>query len=102
LICPVSPYAEIIQGEFPGIKIIADPDAEIPLKGFFNTTEKKREVCLLIGPESGFSRTELSEAGEAGWSHVRFGYTCLRAETAVIALSSVIIYEWGSFFENNT
>ena len=43
-----------------------------------------REVALLVGPEGGFSRTEVEAGAEAGFVPVSLGARILRAETAAI------------------
>ncbi len=52
---------------------------------------KNREspVCLMIGPEGGFSDDEAAQALASGWQQVSLGDQILRAETA--ALSAVAI-----------
>ncbi len=53
--------------------------------------DKDREspVCLMIGPEGGFSDEEAEQALASGWQQVSLGDQILRAETA--ALSAVAI-----------
>jgi 16S rRNA (uracil1498-N3)-methyltransferase len=46
-------------------------------------------VCLLLGPEGGFSRSEVIEARRCGWHSVSLGSRILRAETATVAAVSV-------------
>ena len=42
-------------------------------------------VHLLVGPEGGFSQSELNAAEEAGWRSAGLGNTTLRADTAAVA-----------------
>lgn len=42
-------------------------------------------VHLLVGPEGGFSQSELDAAEEAGWTSAGLGNTTLRADTAAVA-----------------
>lgn len=57
------------------------------------TTFKENEnICLLTGPEGGFSDTEVSKLKETNWKVLSLGPRKLRAETAVItALSKILI-----------
>ena len=50
-----------------------------------------REVAVLIGPEGGFSSTEIHLAKTAGFEVVSIGARRLRAETAAIAASCQIL-----------
>ncbi len=69
-----------------------------------NITDLKALLCIsgpsqkftgVIGPEGGFSQKEISKLREAGTIPVSLGSRILRAETAAIALTTVIQYEWG-------
>ena len=53
------------------------------------------EVHLLIGPEGGFSSAEATAAFTAGFHIVSLGPRILRAETAAIAVVSLLQYEMG-------
>ncbi len=53
-------------------------------------------VVLLVGPEGGFTADELGAADRAGFIPVGLGPRTLRAETAAIAILSVVIYELDS------
>ncbi|HZS10679.1 MAG TPA: RsmE family RNA methyltransferase [Nitrospirales bacterium] len=44
-----------------------------------------RPVSMLVGPEGGWTESELNDALRAGWSPVSLGESILRAETAAIA-----------------
>jgi 16S rRNA (uracil1498-N3)-methyltransferase len=49
-------------------------------------------ICLMIGPEGGFSATEAEEARDNGWQLASLGRQVLRAETAVIAAVAITQY----------
>ncbi len=53
------------------------------------------KVCVLIGPEGGFSRTEYEDADVAGFRAVSLGPRVLRTETAAIAALTVMQSLWG-------
>jgi len=53
------------------------------------------KVCLLIGPEGGFSDTEYEDAQIAGFNAVSVGPRILRTETAAIAAIAVVQSLWG-------
>jgi 16S rRNA (uracil1498-N3)-methyltransferase len=55
----------------------------------------KTKVCLLIGPEGGFSETEYDDARVSGFTAVSLGPRVLRTETAAIAALAVAETLWG-------
>ena len=78
----------------------AEVDAELVLMpgatsslAAINTPTTK--VCLLIGPEGGFSKIEYEDAAIAGFSAVSLGPRVLRTETAAVAALSVLQSRWG-------
>ena len=75
-----------------------------PNKLFACEFAKKSDVCLdevkdgaaiVIGSEGGFSREEAAMAQEKGYSFVSLGKRIVRAETAAVALTSVVMYGLG-------
>jgi 16S rRNA (uracil1498-N3)-methyltransferase len=52
-------------------------------------------VCLLAGPEGGFSPEEREMARAAGFAPVCLGPRVLRAETAALAALSALQILWG-------
>lgn len=75
------------------VKFILHPDASSqPLKTF---SLVGNEVCLLIGPEGGFSIDEVKLAKQAGFQPLRLGPRVLRTETAGPATIAAIQCLWG-------
>ena len=58
-------------------------------------THPAGEVCLLIGPEGGFSKEEVALAQSAGFLSVTLGKRILRMETAAVVASALVLYERG-------
>ena len=52
-------------------------------------------VCILIGPEGGFSEAEYEDAEIAGFAPVSLGPRILRTETAATAALAVMQANWG-------
>jgi 16S rRNA (uracil1498-N3)-methyltransferase len=48
-------------------------------------------VALAIGPEGGWTDEEIKSFGEAGWASASLGPTILRAETAAIAATAIVV-----------
>ncbi|MEW5949398.1 MAG: 16S rRNA (uracil(1498)-N(3))-methyltransferase [Thermodesulfobacteriota bacterium] len=65
------------------------------LKRVLTQAQATERVCALIGPEGGFSAREAEEAVRAGFIPVGLGRRVLRAETATLAVISIIQYELG-------
>lgn len=51
--------------------------------------------CLVVGSEGGFTEEEFARAKAAGFAGVSLGRRILRAETAAVALLSVVMYRAG-------
>jgi len=51
------------------------------------------DVVLALGPEGGWTDSELDQFREAGWSSASLGATILRAETAAIAATVIVLCE---------
>ena len=71
-------------------------------------TESKADIAALsgstvavIGSEGGFSRAEEEKAAAMGFASVTLGKRILRAETAAVALTSVVMFSLGELGENS-
>lgn len=56
-----------------------------------------KDFFIVIGPEGGFSRDEITKAAAAGFISVSLGRQILKVETAALAIISIIQYENGIF-----
>ena len=70
-------------------------EEDITIKDVLRSDEaaKAHDICVVIGPEGGFSEREADKIKEAGGLPVSLGKTILRTETAGIAAVSMIMYE---------
>jgi 16S rRNA (uracil1498-N3)-methyltransferase len=50
----------------------------------------KGDVCVAVGPEGGFTDSEIDAAHSAGWRLVSLGPRVLRVETAALALAALL------------
>ena len=73
-------------------EVILVPGAAKPL---VNIAAPQTKVCVLIGPEGGFSDTEIGDANAAGFTAVSLGPRVLRTESAAIATLAVLQSLWG-------
>lgn len=55
----------------------------------------KTKVCLLVGPEGGFSPGEYESAALAGFTAISMGQRILRTETAALAAITIVQSLWG-------
>jgi 16S rRNA (uracil1498-N3)-methyltransferase len=79
-----------------GKVIFYEGEGRFGLRKVFAGLGKVSGVALLIGPEGGFSETEVMEAEEAGFLRAGLGSRILRVETAAVAALSMAMYH----FEN--
>jgi len=73
-------------------ELILAPGATTSLAGI---AAPETKVCVLIGPEGGFSGTEYEDASVAGFQAVSLGPRVLRTETAAVAALTVMQSLWG-------
>jgi len=72
--------------------LILAPHASVPLASISPPDTK---VCVLIGPEGGFSDNEYGDAEVSGFNAVSLGPRILRTESAAIATLAVLQSLWG-------
>ncbi len=66
------------------------------LKTVLGEHQSAQRIVCLIGPEGGFTRTEIETAEKAGYMPVSIGPSILRIETAAIAISSMLLYAYSN------
>jgi 16S rRNA (uracil1498-N3)-methyltransferase len=74
------------------LRRVLRPGAEKP---FTTTGAPAAGLCLLVGPEGGFSEREYDDAGFAGYEAVTLGPRILRTETAAVAAIAIAQALWG-------
>ncbi|MDP8262650.1 MAG: 16S rRNA (uracil(1498)-N(3))-methyltransferase [Candidatus Ancaeobacter aquaticus] len=80
-----------------GMKLIAYESGKTLLKSIMQEKQVlvAGSVCVVVGPEGGFEKSEIAQAQENGFQEFSFGETILRTETAAIAAALIIKYETG-------
>jgi len=76
-------FKEIIGIEFDGAKLIAWCEADVDDR-IEKYIKAKSKVLVLIGPEGGFSPTEIEQAKDKGFIPVNISQSRLRTETAAL------------------
>src|SRR5262249_26253437 len=66
----------------PDCRVLSHPGGQ----GVLAQHGERGDIAIAVGPEGGFSDTEISCASEAGWRIVGLGPRLLRVETAAIVL----------------
>jgi 16S rRNA (uracil1498-N3)-methyltransferase len=74
------------------VDLVLVPGAGTPLA---SVAAPRTKICILIGPEGGFSQTEVEDAAVAGFRAVSLGPRVLRTETAAAAALAVLQANWG-------
>jgi 16S rRNA (uracil1498-N3)-methyltransferase len=73
--------------------VLSESERQIHLRDF--DMPEDGETLLAIGPEGGWTDGELQLFHNTGWQSASLGTTILRAETAAIAATAIIISEHG-------
>ena len=74
------------------LRLVLRPGAGKP---FTSVEPPATGLCLLVGPEGGFSEREYDDAGFAGFEPVTLGPRILRTETAAVAAIAIAQALWG-------
>ena len=73
------------------VRLALHPDSQ----NRFQAKQKPTTLALLVGPEGGFSETEMEQATSRGFTSWQLGPRILRTETAPLAALSIIQFLWG-------
>ncbi len=87
---PFEEALEFCQGE--GLKLILWEKEGASLKQVLRPSMR---ICVMVGPEGGFTAEEVASARDRGFIPVKMGQRILRTETAAITLVGILQYELG-------
>jgi len=73
-------------------ELILAPHASVSLASI---SAPETKVCVMIGPEGGFSDNEYGDADVSGFKAVSLGPRILRTESAAIATLAILQFLWG-------
>jgi 16S rRNA (uracil1498-N3)-methyltransferase len=75
-----------------GLRIVlAESEEQTFLRDIIQPSNASEGLTLSIGPEGGWTEAELQSFQQSGWISASLGNTILRAETAVIAASTLAL-----------
>jgi 16S rRNA (uracil1498-N3)-methyltransferase len=83
------------EGFYNKVIIFSEGHKNQDLKKVLSSFKDVQQITLLIGPEGGFSKEEVTTAVKKGFIEASLGPRILRTETAPIAAISIIQYELG-------
>ena len=91
-------FSTLLTKEASERKLILHPPKESNAQQLvLDKSNKPKSVCLLVGPEGGFSDHEVSLATKHHFTALTLGPRVLRTETAPLAALSVAQMLWGDF-----
>jgi 16S rRNA (uracil1498-N3)-methyltransferase len=73
-----------------GVLLVAHPAGK-PLVEVLTTCAKRQRIIAAVGPEGGFTESEMEDAVAAGAALVGLGPTILRTETAALAIAACVM-----------
>jgi 16S rRNA (uracil1498-N3)-methyltransferase len=76
------------------LKLIPSPTSEVPMSSIDSVV---KSICVVIGPEGGFSDAEMTLAIENDFHPVSIGKRILRAETVPSVILTLLQDRWGDF-----
>ncbi|MEA4908945.1 MAG: 16S rRNA (uracil(1498)-N(3))-methyltransferase [Chloroflexi bacterium] len=94
---PALSYADALAdaGQHPARLILWEEERAHALQTALRGLAGLPRLAVLIGPEGGLSPAEVDQAQAAGFTAVTLGRRILRMETAAMAATALILYEWG-------
>lgn len=91
-VSPVVDFAQAVKNTQIKDKFILAPDAATSIR---NIPSPGSEICILIGPEGGFTSNEIKLATDNGFTSISLGPRILRTETAGPACIAIAQTLWG-------
>ena len=98
-VAPTVVYYDTLNGALDSAKAYENKifACEFAQNSEFSLADLKGSVAMVVGSEGGFSREEAAAAKAQGFAHVSLGKRILRAETAAVALASVVMFSLGEW-----
>lgn len=98
-VAPTVVYYDTLNGALDSAKAYENKifACEFAQNSEISLADLKGSVAMVVGSEGGFSREEAASAKAQGFAHVSLGKRILRAETAAVALASVVMFSLGEW-----
>lgn len=74
--------------------LFAERDGE-SFDSVLNSAQSSSRITAIVGSEGGWANDEISDARQAGWQIVTLGGRIMRAETAAIAVATLLQHRFG-------
>lgn len=84
-----------VCGEVDGCLLLDESERTVRLRDALNALPEMKSVALFVGPEGGFSPSEVQTAQRYGAQSVSLGPRILRTETAAVVATALILYHYG-------
>jgi 16S rRNA (uracil1498-N3)-methyltransferase len=96
-VAAVAPLAEVLKRAASRdlCLLFTEEEPQTSLRAILGGGIRASSIVVLIGPEGGFTRTEVAAAEEAGAVQVTLGPRVLRTETAAVVATALCLYELG-------
>jgi 16S rRNA (uracil1498-N3)-methyltransferase len=88
-ITPSQSWADLVSSQTAGLRLVAHPGGSADS---YVIQQNPQPVCIAIGPEGGFTDSEIDLARSAGWQVMDLGERILRIETAAL----VAVARWAT------
>lgn len=95
-VTPIIPFDRLLDSVDAEVRLLLwEGEPTRRLKEVLAELPKPRRVAVIVGPEGGLSREEAELAESKGFVPVTLGELILRTETAGIAITAILQYQWG-------
>jgi 16S rRNA (uracil1498-N3)-methyltransferase len=71
--------------------VLAESEQQALLRDVVKPQTAEGEIVLAVGPEGGWTEGELQSFRQSGWTSASLGNTILRAETAAMAATAIVV-----------
>ncbi len=88
-------FADAVCSDGPLRIALLETEREVRLRDVLQSSASADQIMLAIGPEGGWSENEIQFFHASGWISASLGGTILRAETAAIAATAMVISRLG-------
>jgi 16S rRNA (uracil1498-N3)-methyltransferase len=88
-------FASLIETPANNCLMFSERDGDSFVKASQELVADANQITVLVGSEGGWSDEEIAAARAAGWKVITLGGRTLRAETAAIAVTTLLQHRFG-------